>query len=205
MKKWTLFLLLMTLAMPGFAQLPKMYFSGGIANPSAPAAIADYWKSGMHYGTDAELGLPIPLPVANFKVLASVHYNNFAIDEDALLEMAGGTGMGIEVEGGATTVLGFSANLQYSLMPLSPIKPYLLGGAGIYTVSIAETKIKYEGEVVSTTSSASETKPGIALGAGADFNLLPQIDIRLEGRYEIVFTEDESLKFTVLRAAVSLF
>jgi opacity protein-like surface antigen len=72
------------------------------------------------------------------------------------------------------------------------IRPYLLGGGGIYNVKAKDTD----------GTSASVTKFGINAGAGFDFDLQPRVGIFIEGRFHDVFTEGPDVKFIPIAAGV---
>jgi len=74
------------------------------------------------------------------------------------------------------------------------IRPYLLGGGGVYNVKAKDTD----------GTSASVTKFGINAGAGFDFDLQPRVGIFLEGRFHNVFTEGTDVKFIPITAGVRL-
>jgi len=81
---------------------------------------------------------------------------------------------------GTSQILAGLANLQMTVLPLGPIRPYIIAGVGAYNV-----KTKTEG--VSPTS-VSQTEFGINGGAGVAFHL-GKLNGFVEGRVDNVFTE----------------
>lgn len=81
---------------------------------------------------------------------------------------------------GTNQILAGLANLQFTVLPMGPLKPYLIAGVGAY-------HLKVETEGVSP-SSISDTKFGINGGAGLAFSL-GRLNGYVEGRVDNVFTE----------------
>jgi opacity protein-like surface antigen len=87
-----------------------------------------------------------------------------------------------------------TANIVYWL-PLAAetkIRPYLLGGGGIYHVKDKPT----------IGTDTSFTKFGINVGAGFDFNVQKNVGIFIEGRFHNVFVEGPDAKFIPINAGI---
>ena len=81
---------------------------------------------------------------------------------------------------GTGQILAGLANLQLSVLPLGPVRPYVIAGVGAYN-------LKTETEGVTPTS-VSDTHFGINGGAGVALHL-GKINGYVEGRIDNVFTE----------------
>ncbi|MBA3258172.1 MAG: outer membrane beta-barrel protein [Gemmatimonadales bacterium] len=84
-------------------------------------------------------------PVAPLGLQVDGFYNRFGLES------------GID---GHSSIIGATANAVFAFPSVSPVRPYLLGGAGVYN-----QKASVAGE------SASQTKVGLNAGAGFDFAL----------------------------------
>ncbi|MGE5230780.1 MAG: outer membrane beta-barrel protein [Deltaproteobacteria bacterium] len=72
------------------------------------------------------------------------------------------------------------------------IHPYLLGGGGVYNIKAKPT----------TGTSTSETKFGINVGAGFDFDIQDKVGIFVEGRFHNVFITGADAKFIPISAGI---
>ncbi|MGI8547956.1 MAG: outer membrane beta-barrel protein [Gemmatimonadaceae bacterium] len=124
--------------------------SGGAAVPTGD--LSDVASVG--YNVTGSLGLSVPTLPVGLRVDGA--YNSFGIKNDLLT----GTGAG-NVDGNAR-VLSLTGNLVLPI-PLVLIRPYLIGGAGIYNVRLSATATDQNG---TSSGSASESKFGFNLGAG---------------------------------------
>ncbi len=121
--------------------------------------------AGTGFQVGGELGFnPAALPVG---VRIDVDFNRFGIDVE-----------GLDVDGHFQALSG-TANALLKI-PATAISPYLVGGLGLYNM-----KVDVEGE------SESETKFGIQVGGGLQFNL-SGMATHLEAKYVNVFFEGES-------------
>ena len=81
---------------------------------------------------------------------------------------------------GTSQILAGLANLQFDVMPIGPVRPYIIAGLGAYSLNT-----KVEGI---TPTSVSQTHFGINGGAGVSLHL-GWINGYVEGRVDNVFTE----------------
>ncbi len=184
----------------GFAIGPQFRASAGVSNPVGPDLIKDVYKSGVYLGGDLELGLPL----TNIAVLASVHYSRFPLDNDKLLEMAGVSMSGVDVEGGATSSLALTANLKLGIgPPVIPVKPFITGGVGYYRLSIGDASVTYQGTSEQFLNGDSTDKMGINIGAGVDINLLLGFSLFADARYHLVFQEEDNFSYIPIRVGIS--
>jgi len=73
------------------------------------------------------------------------------------------------------------------------IRPYLIGGGGIYTV-----RAKFD----DGTSGESITKFGLNLGAGFDLNFQSNVGVFVDARFHDVFVEGSNPRFIPLNAGI---
>ncbi|MBN1781845.1 hypothetical protein JW948_12010 [bacterium] len=128
-----------------------------------------------------------------------VAYNHWSINEDEF--MGGYAGMGAEVSGSVSVI---------ELLPSIRIMPASKGGSsqfffqagvGLYMLkSEYDFTMSFYGYEMSESSSDSENKMGINLGAGIILNN----KFSITPMYNIVFTEDESLKYFVVDVGILL-
>jgi opacity protein-like surface antigen len=135
---------------------------GGMSVPVSDAG--DVFKSGMHMQGFARLKVPSLPVMPRF----DLNYSRLNFDEAKV---------GVP---GTSQILSGLANLQLSVLPLGPVKPYIIAGLGAYNL-----KTKTDG--VSPTS-VSQTKFGINGGAGLALHL-GKLSGFVEGRVDNVFTE----------------
>ena len=134
---------------------------GGMSVPVSEAGNA--FDSGFHMQGFARLNVP-QLPVMP---RFDLNFSQFDL-KDAV---------GIP---GKNQILAGLANLQMSVLPLGPVRPYVIAGLGAY-------HLKTETEGISPES-VSSTRFGINGGAGVALNL-GRINGFIEGRVDNVFTE----------------
>jgi len=92
--------------------------------------------------------------------------------------------------GTANVVFGFPVSEE------TRIRPYLIGGGGIYSV-----KAKFD----DGTSGESVTKFGLNVGAGFDFNFQSNVGVFVDARFHNVFTEGSDAKFVPINAGIRFY
>lgn len=73
------------------------------------------------------------------------------------------------------------------------IRPYILGGGGVYN---------YKAKPTGITSTSSVTKFGLNAGAGFDFDVGQNLGIFVEGRFHNVFFTGDDAKFIPINAGI---
>lgn len=101
--------------------------------------------------------------------------------------------------------IGFLGGIANAILPIptaSTIRPYFIGGLGVFRVT-AKAKVAFSGSggSVSASESESQTKLGLNGGMGVEF---PVRSVRAfaEARFHSVFTEDENANFIPLTVGV---
>jgi opacity protein-like surface antigen len=167
------------------AQLPtrpiKVGISGGISQPVGDAK--DAYKMGFDVGALAELHVPA-MPVA---VRGEFMYHRFNM-QDAAASAFGATS-------GNSRMLVGTANLIYSLPVPGMVKPYLIGGVGLYN---GKSKLEVNG---SSSESESSTDVGLNGGAGMEFGLAG-LSTFVEARFHSVSTEGARTNFVPVTVGI---
>lgn len=143
---------------------------GGLTIPTSD--FGDIAKTGWH--GIANIGFNTP---AGFGVRGDFYYGQNDGDVGGLdkVKLAGGLG-----------------NLVYSFQGAGPVRPYVIGGAGVFKV-----------EAEAGNLSDSETKFAWAGGAGVKFKAGTDANIFVEGRYVSVSTSGEKTNFIPVTVGVS--
>jgi opacity protein-like surface antigen len=139
---------------------------GGVSVPVDNAA--DALKNGFHVEGFARLNVP-KLPVMP---RFDLNFSKFDFD-DAQVGVPG-----------TQQILAGLANVQVPILPLGPIRPYIVAGLGAYNL-----KTELEGV---TPTSESQTRFGINGGAGVGLHL-GVINGFIEGRVDNVYTEQGAI------------
>jgi opacity protein-like surface antigen len=147
------------------ASRPTVGVSGGLAVPTGD--FGDLSSSG--YNISAHVGFqPATLPVG---VRIEGMYNRFDVKDDL-----GGEGH--------TNILALTGNAVLAARPATEgsVRPYAIGGVGVYNVKFSAPNV----------SSESDTKFGLNVGAGIELPL-SGISAFLEARYHHVFGDGGSI------------
>lgn len=173
--------------------------SGGVAVPSGELANGrSNGFSGTNTGYNITGSIAFALPVVPFGVRMDASYNRFGTRNLAFLAIAppcsgvcslpaGPGGYNADVR-----VLAYTANVVYALpWPTPVIRPYILGGGGIYNV------VQYP----TVGDSYSQTNAGYELGAGAT---MPFSGFKtfIEARYQRVNQHSGSVAFMPISVGV---
>jgi opacity protein-like surface antigen len=116
----------------------------------------------------------IPAASPGFGLQLDGMYQYISGDADAL------AGLDIDQQ-----VLNATLSLLYRFPAMNRIRPYVLGGGGVYNFDV---KGDNAGDV------GSNTEFGLEGGVGADFEISPRLAIFVEGRYHNVFTEGDDFQ-----------
>ena len=173
--------------------------SGGVAVPSAELSNGgSNGFSGTNTGYNVTGSIAFALPVSPFGLRLDASYNRFGTKNIAFLAIAppcsgvcslpaGPVGYNADVR-----VLAYTANVVYALpWPTPVIRPYILGGGGIYNVVQEPT----------VGDSYSQTNAGYELGAGAAVPL-GVFKTFIEARYQRVNQHSGSVAFVPISVGV---
>jgi opacity protein-like surface antigen len=197
--KAILILMMAVLAMSGIVlaqEKPKItyYVSAGIAVPSAPDEFSDYWRTGLNIG--GGVGFPIS---NNVQLVPTLSYSNCGFDVDRFLLDSGVGDFGYDINGGDASLTTLNADFRFSFNTAQgKVVPYVVGGAGIFWLSIDDALLSYQGYTI-RVNGESETKVGIDFGAGIDFSAGPRTNISIGGRLVVGFTEGDNTQYFPLQ------
>lgn len=182
----------------------------GGAWPSAPDEFADFWSTGGSIAGDFGY---------HFSDHVSAHfelsYDRVPVDEGAIDQIIidelgfdpGDLGVDVSVEGGAVTVVSGTASLKGSLVGRSRPSPYVQAGVGFARFAAGDitSRVSGFGETFTDTSDGtSETAILMSFGAGFDLPIGDRFGLFVDGRYKIVFTDDERTELLTARAGVRI-
>ncbi len=194
-------LLAMISAVPVFAQNsagPTFYVNTGLAVPSAPNEFSDYWKTGINLG--GGVGFPI---TRNLSFVGNLLHTRFSFDGEKLMADNGMGGYGFYFEGGTTSITTFFGDFKMELgSNPGKVTPFLMGGAGLFFVTIRETTMQYQNQF-ETIPGGDETKLGIDLGGGVDIALSPRTKLQLGMKYIVGFTDIENTSYFPIMIGLS--
>lgn len=173
--------------------------SGGVAVPSGELSNGrNNGFSGTNTGYNITGSIAFAFPVVPFAVRVDASYNRFGTKNLVFLAIAppcsgvcnapaGPGGYNADVR-----VLAYTANLLYALPWRTPvIRPYILGGGGVYNVVQEPT----------VGGNYSQTNAGYELGAGATVPL-SVFKIFIEARYQRVNQHSGSVAFMPISVGV---
>lgn len=174
---------------PAAAQLPVNPFSFGLSGGlSVPVGdFSDVFGTG--FNVDALVAVRVPTLPVSLRVEAG--YQRFGLKGSVrdLFEDFGELGGSGDIR---TSIFSGTANLVYAFsVPASPVRPYLIGGAGVYNVRVRASGILADfADEFGGTNEASTTRLGLNGGIGLD---VPVGGVTLfgEARVHTIFTPSE--------------
>lgn len=211
-KNWWMYVgVLMTLTCTFvFARTPGSYSLGGFGGlnlPQGPDEFKDYFKSGIGFGAEFKYNINEKMSFVGSFAYLPFNYNEDKMEEDIMELVGGEEDIQINIEGGGIKYNAIQANLLlYLSQPEASTGFYLTGGGGYY-MGKSETpdkvELTYAGETIDITDmmegeEESENDLGVNFGAGLELAMGTSMSLFVEGKYHIVFTEDESTKFITL-------
>lgn len=199
-----IFLCLVLCALAGSAQAQGTHkltvnFGLGPAFPVNPERFTDLWNSGPTIGTGISYALT---PVLAAMVI--LDFGMFTLNENkALIEVGAPIG---NVAGGRITIRSGTLNLKACVLPhATGIRPYLLGGGGIYRLSVGDVAWRF-GDIVQPNVPfdlpESETTQMLQVGLGMDIPAGRNVELFVEGRFVIAFTEGDSRTTIPIRLGI---
>jgi opacity protein-like surface antigen len=181
MRKFALTVIVLAIfAISANAQVSKpfsLYLGGGVTLPNSP----DYFKEGYKMGFHGTGGVGLKL-IPLIEVVGKVEYHSFSLDDE---EFLGEGAEDVDISGGTLTAILYGADARLALnVPGSPMKPFVLAGAGFASLSTSSLKIDDEewGKPFE-----SKTKFYFNVGAGLEIGSL-----FIQGRYVSISSEEPS-------------
>lgn len=139
------------LARPAHAQV-SLGLGGGYTSPSGD--LGDFQKQGWNLLGTLQLGLPL-MPVA---LRGDLQYNSLSGRDFDVSNS-------IRASAGEARIISATANAVWNIIPLGPVKPYLIGGAGYYSSNFSL-------DDVSGTFARDTRKFGYNYGVGVKVGLI---------------------------------
>jgi hypothetical protein len=183
-----------TIASAQISSPVSFYAGGAMSFPSAPDSFKDSFKNGYH----GFVGLGYHLnPFLEF--IAKAEYHTFQFDFDAVNS---------EYSGGTNKMWMFGGDLKLNpSFPALPIKPYILGGAGVANLQQTE----FEGptsltlSLLNHTIAQDQTKFYWNVGGGASLFNGPKFSIFAQARYVSIATDNETSSFIPVTIGFKFF
>jgi hypothetical protein len=162
-------------------------------------------------GAEFSLGGGLGIPLSNFDDVAKLGWHGLA----AVSFVPTGSPVGIQIDGQYhqfkldNDVVGpgslkdrfifgtANAVFKFKTSETSPVRPYLIGGAGVY--NFKTTGSSDVGNVLDTDNST--TKFGINGGAGFDFKA-GSAGLFVEGRFHNIFTSGKDIEFIPITVGI---
>jgi opacity protein-like surface antigen len=162
-------------------------------------------------GAEFSLGGGLGIPLSNFDDIAKLGWHGLA----AVSFVPTGSPVGIQIDGQYhqfkldNDVVGpgslkdrfvfgtANAVFKFKTAETSPVRPYLIGGAGVY--NFKTTGSSDVGTVLDTDNST--TKFGINGGAGFDFKA-GSAGLFVEGRFHNIFTSGKDIEFIPITVGI---
>ena len=196
--------LIAALTVPAFGQRTPGSISiggfGGLTMPQSPKDFKDNFKSSIGYGGEFKYNIGEKTSfVAGFSILP------FKFNEDEFAKMLeqelDETGVSVNINGGGVNINAITANLLlYLTQPEASTGFYATVGGGYYMHKIKnpdKVELTYQGETIDITDEftgnepADENKFGVNGGVGLEIAMGPSLALFAEGKYHLIFTEDE--------------
>jgi len=190
---------LLIFAVAGFGgeTSPSLYVGGGISLPMGPQWFKDEHNMGFNFsgGVGFKVG-------QFFEIIGRGGFHSFPIDKEVIkaeLEAYMGEDLtGVSISGGSLQSLEFGADLKVLLVSsqsTSSIRPYVIAGLGMANLKYSDFKITYQGTSISFAVPGDVTKIALDFGAGFEYMISPKVGLTFDGRYVLVTTEGESIKY----------
>jgi outer membrane protein with beta-barrel domain len=162
--------------------------SGGAAVPTGDLADGDGRFTGVNTGYNVTGSVGVGLPVVPFSLRADIAYNGFGTKN----VMFAGSNPATNSYNADVRILGFTANVVFPIhMPVPLVRPYLIGGGGVYNVHTSPT----------TGASTSQSNFGFNIGAGVSVPFV-LFDGFIEARYHDVRQNHSDLSFVPITVGV---
>jgi hypothetical protein len=201
MKKLFLALIiLIAFGVSASAQVPtpfSLYAGGAISLPQSPSAFKDGYKSGL----SGMVGFGWKL-MPNLQAVLKAELHSFKVD----FAQQGLATSYPALTGGTNNMWMFGVDGRYSLgLPAAPIKPFLIGGAGLASISQTD----FAGDPLATSLNSvlptSQSKMYWNIGAGVELKGTPLMGLFAQVRYVSVATDGTASNFVPITLGLKFF
>lgn len=183
---------------------------GGIGMPAG--TFADAYNTGFSFGGEVGYGL-----AAQTTLGIRATYHRFAVNDQGARNMFfsphGGTITSFSFEGGEQSQFVATLNLAQQITPADSRTSFaVMAGSGLYLISTSDITTRYtftsptgSGSGTSTTTfKGSSPYFGLNGGLGLTQWVSTDVGILVEGRYHVIFSENESTSDMTLLAGVRI-
>jgi opacity protein-like surface antigen len=162
---------------------------GGVGLPLKPDFFKDYFKLGVGFGGEVRFNLAKMTSLS-----ASFTHQLFRLNTDKFTDYVTETRLGdVKVSGGNIKCNIISVNLiEYLTPPEARSGFYLTLGGGYYMLPSGEVTVKVGLLSYTEKIDIDEKKFGLNGGLGLEASLNPYLNLFIEGKYHLVFTEETS-------------
>lgn len=181
-------IVLLILSSKVYAQSQKVeiHLIGGISFPSQPELFTDYWNFGYNVG--GGFGYRFS---STFSTSLLLNYNNFSFNDNRFLRDLGIGGLGVEVDGGSTSILTITGSAKARIFSEpNSLSAFLTGGFGYFRLSASDVKLSY-GNQSETISSESESAISLQFGGGIEVPIGINKFFFIEIDYGLGLTDEE--------------
>ena len=185
MKKSVLFLFVLLIAASLNAQSIKFGVGGGMALFQGPESYTKEIPDGIGFANAPFLSLKgkLSLPLLPINFTAGFNYLMLSSKGDGNAAPQLGIPVAYSVENSGS-IMQISVGAEYSLLPGPlPLKPYASVDVFVNSYSDITHKYSYKNGTSGEIKGGSMSRTGIAIGVGADFTMLPKIDINVFAKY----------------------
>lgn len=195
-KLYWMILLFLAFAGMAAAQVPQpfsLYAGGAVSIPQAP----DAFKAGFKTGYHGAIGIGYKV-MPNLQVIGKVEYHTFKFD------FQGQSGL----EGGTNKMTLFGADGRYTMgVPAAPLKPYIIGGAGLANIKQSEFSGSnvLAASILNSIIADSQTKFYYNIGGGVELKSGPAWSMYAQVRYVSIGTAGGSSSFVPITLGLKFF
>jgi opacity protein-like surface antigen len=187
--------------------------SAGLAFASFQKEISDYYGFGFTFGGHGDMNIN-----KYVSVRLNFDYNIFPSNKDKFIDMVAANAVDefgnpvalnksdISISGLNVSVFAIAIDGIGKLPTKSAFTPYAIIGFGLHILSLSDGKVTYKGQEAAQIKPGveSQTKFGLRVGAGTEFQLSKLAEIYFDVKYVIVFTKESSNGFLPLTFGVTL-
>lgn len=173
----------------------KLYVDGELGFPSTPDRFTDGYDA-VTFGGGVGLGYVLNRRIT---LTGSFHYLFAPLDEDGYRQSAKTSAL---VDGGGRNILYGSIGAVVYVLPEGSLRPYVLGGAGVYSL-IQNDLTLTTGSTRTTNQFDADGAFGLNGGVGVEYAVGDAVGIYVEGQYLVGFTENDATGHVPVRGGVT--
>ena len=165
------------------AKRPIYSISGGVALPSLPKGLNEYWNGGWHISGG------IGYPVTRYLTIGgTISYSHLPFDAERVIAHYGTLFRWISVDGVSATIVTSNCRLKINLVPpdkTTRFSPYFFGGLGWFRLTEGEYVIQYkyvwnQSGGTNRQSKYTTSQFGLEFGSGIEICLTKRLNAYAE-------------------------